>query len=1118
MPDLPPSKVIPHPWKQRRRVKPAHGVPAGGEGRPDTSASWARRPRPRKAAYAELMVTTNASFLEGASHPEELVERAAARGLAAVAVTDRGTLGGIVRAHVAAQALSFPLAVGARVGIAAASEGGMPREDAVLLYATDRASYGRLCRLLTVGKRRAGKGGCDVTLDEVLAHGAGLLAVAVAPPDPDAAFLSTVTRLHAAFDDDRLSLGVALHAGQDDAGRLRRAKGLAAETGVPLVAVNDVHYHDAARRPLHDVLVAVRAGTTVAEAGFRLFPNAERRLKDPAEMAARFARAPEALARSVDVARRAAAFSLASLRYEYPDETCPPGVPPTAHLRALTYEGAARRYPRGVPDRVRAVLEHELAVIADLRYEPYFLTVHELVAFARSRGILCQGRGAAANSAVCYCLGITALDPARLDMLFERFVSKERGEPPDIDIDFEHERREEVIQHVYARWGRDRAALTAEMISYRGRSAVRDVGKALGFSTDAVERLAKAVDGWSDAIEGDDLAVAAGLDPRAPAMARFLTLAKELLGFPRHRSQHVGGFVITRGALCETVPLEDAAMPNRSVIEWDKDDIEALGILKVDVLGLGMLTAVRKAFAHVEGARGDAPLEGVTPGTEAFGALALHTVPPEDPAVYDMLCAADTVGVFQVESRAQMSMLPRLKPGTLYDLAIEVAIVRPGPIQGDMVHPYLRRRRGEEPVTYPSAAVEKVLGRTLGVPLFQEQAMALAIVAAGFTPGEADRLRRAMAAWKRKGRDLELLGGRLVAGMVERGYPREFADRVLRQIHGFSEYGFPESHAASFALIVYVSAWLKRHHPAAFTAALLDSQPMGFYAPAQLVRDARAHGVEVRPVDVDASGWDCRLEPRPSGGPALRLGMRLVRGLPKAHADAVADARRDGPFASMGDLRRRAGVPVGALRALARADAFGSMGLERRLALWHASAHRDETLPLFDGLGAGAARAATEDAVGGAGREAREGGALPVATLPEQVVADYGTTGLSLTAHPLSFVRDVLTARGVRPAASLADPEGAPHGARAAVAGLVLVRQRPATTSGILFVTLEDETGIANLIVRPAVYDRYRAAARHAGALVATGTVERDGVVVHLLVRALIPLRTLVTTSSRDFR
>ncbi|MCC7137808.1 MAG: error-prone DNA polymerase [Planctomycetes bacterium] len=1074
----------------------------------------------RRTTYAELAVTSNLSFLEGASHPEELVERAAALGLAGVALTDRGTLGGIVRAHVAAKALGFPLAVGARLALARDRADAAPLE--VLVYATDRASYGRLCRLLTVGKRRAGKGGCDLALDDLLAAHEGLLAVALAPAAPDAAFLDALRRLHDAFDDDRLSLGAQSPLAGDDRGRVRRARALARDAGTPLVAVGDVAYHDAARRPLHDVLAAVRLGTTVAAAGFSLAPNAERRLHGVAEVAARFTDAPEALARTGEVLRRAAAFSLDALRYEYPDETGPPGVAPREHLRALVLAGAARRYPRGVPEKVRAQVEHELAVVADLRYEPYFLTVHELVDFARSRGILCQGRGAAANSAVCYCLGITALDPDRMDVLFERFVSRERAEPPDIDIDFEHERREEVIQHVYARWGRDRAALTAEVISYRGRSAVREVGKALGLSRDAVERLARAVDAWADDVDGDRLLVEAGLDPAEPSMRRLLALSKEVLGFPRHRSQHVGGFVVTRGPLCETVPLEDAAMPGRTVIEWDKDDIEALGILKVDVLGLGMLTCVRKAFAHVEGPRGDRALATVTQAGDAYGALAMHTVPPEDPAVYDMLCAADTVGVFQVESRAQMAMLPRLRPRTLYDLAIEVAIVRPGPIQGDMVHPYLRRRRGEEPVTYPSPDVEKVLGRTLGVPLFQEQAMALAIVAAGFTPGEADRLRRAMAAWKRKSREIEVLGRQLVEGMVARGYPREFADRCHRQIHGFSEYGFPESHAASFALIVYVSAWLKRHHPAAFAAALLDSQPMGFYAPAQIVRDARAHGVDVRPVDVNASGFDCRLEREPGRPPALRLGMRLVTGLSRTHGEAVAAARAAGaPFAALPEVRRRAGVPAAALRALAAADAFRSLGLARREALWQARALRDEVLPLFDapaddgrpdaGAGATTADLALAD----------EGRALPRASLPAEVVADYATTGLSLKAHPMSFPRAALAARGVVTAATLSDDERAPDGSRVAVAGLVLVRQRPVTAHGILFVTLEDETGIANLIVRPREQERFRAAARHAGVVLAVGTVERDGAVVHVLVRRLVAFTSLATdvdAPRREFR
>jgi error-prone DNA polymerase len=811
-------------------------------------------------------------------------------------------------------------------------------------------------------------------------------------------------------------------------------------------------------------------------------------------MARLFDDCPKAVTRTLEIARRAAAFSLDELRYQYPQEICPPGKSPIAHLRELTWHGAREHYPDGIPQPVRDRLEHELELIEELDYARYFLTVHDLVLFARSRGILCQGRGAAANSAVCYCLGVTAVDPDRIDLLFERFVSRERNEPPDIDIDFEHERREEVIQYIYRKYGRDRAALTAEVITYRGRSAVREVGKALGLSLDCVDRLSKSLDWWDfDALNLDRLREM-GFNPADPTIQQLFCLLRELVGFPRHLSQHVGGFVITRDALSELVPIENAAMPDRTVIEWDKDDIDAMGMLKVDVLGLGMLTCIRKAFALVND-RGDSDIH-----------LSLSTVPPEDPVVYDMICAADTIGVFQIESRAQMSMLPRLRPRCFYDLVIEVAIVRPGPIQGDMVHPYLRRRNGEEPVSFPDEAVREVLGKTLGVPLFQEQAMRLAIVAAGFTPDEADQLRRAMAAWRRKGDRMAYFGRRLIEGMTERGYPREFAERCFRQIQGFSEYGFPESHAASFALLVYVSSWLKKYHPAAFAAALINSQPMGFYAPAQIVRDARDHGVEVRPVDVNRSAWDCTLEGTPA---ALRLGMRLVRSLREDEAQMVAEAvRTNGPFRSIEVLWRRSGVRVTALRALAAADAFGSMGLDRQQALWRVRALCEERMPLFDG------EMPNDE------EKEEESETLPWITEPRKVIQDYAATGLSLKAHPVSFIREDLERCGAVPAVELADTGKWPHGSRVAVGGVVLVRQRPGTASGIVFMTIEDETGVANLIVRPQIYQRDRVAARGGVVILARGKVERQGEVVHVLVDAIEsaePAMSALAARSRDF-
>jgi error-prone DNA polymerase len=827
MPDLPPSK---------RRPKPA-------------PAAEMRRAGP---AYAELHAKTNFSFLEGASHPDELVAQAAALGYHALAVTDRHSLAGVVRAHVAAKQLGVKLLVGAELW----------PDDAcgVVLLATDRASYGRLARLLTLGKRRAPKGECKLSFDDVAQHADGLVACVLEEREERQKAEGRrqnkeeggirlyrgrkgLEAYHELFGDRCYALA-ELHYGPDDRKKLQERIAAAHRAGVPPVAANDVRYHVRERRALEDVLTAVRAGTTVVEAGELLFANAERHLKPRDELAELFADAPDCLRRTVEVAQRCQ-FSLDELRYEYPEELCPAGSTPLDYLIELTWRGANKRYPAGVPEKVRSLIEHELKLIAELRYEAYFLTVWDLVRFARSRKILCQGRGSAANSAVCYCLGVTAVDPERMDVLFERFISRERNEAPDIDVDFEHERREEVLQYVYEKYGRDRAGMTAEVITYRFRSAVRDVGKALGFSLAEVDALAKLLDAHGQSRTLAQRSQQAGFDPASPDVRRWLALVHELVGFPRHLSQHVGGMVMTRGLLSELAPIENAAMPGRTVIEWDKDDLDELGILKVDCLALGMLTAIRKCFDLVE---------------KHYGrSLTLANIPQEDPAVYQMICRADTMGVFQIESRAQMSMLPRLRPQTFYDLVIEVAIVRPGPIQGNMVHPYLRRRSGQEAVEYPTEEIREVLHKTLGVPIFQEQAMRLAVVAAGFTAGEADQLRRAMGAWRKTGL-IEQFRQKLHDGMLARGLTKEYAERVFEQIRGFGEYGFPESHSASFALLVYVSAWLKHYYPAAFAAALLNSQPMGFYAPAQLVRDAREHGVEIRPADVNESAWDCRLE------------------------------------------------------------------------------------------------------------------------------------------------------------------------------------------------------------------------------------------------------------------
>jgi error-prone DNA polymerase len=1037
--------------------------------------------------YAELYCRSNFSFLEGASHPEELVERAAELGYAALAITDRNSLAGVVRAHIAAKELGIKLLIGAE----------MTPVDAppVVLWATDRAAYGRLSRLITRGRLRAEKGECTLTRDDIAALSEGLLAGVVVPPNERPAD-EPLHRYRETFGD-RAYLLATLYRGPEDERRLERLAHLSRRTRLPLVAAGDILYHVPERMPLQNVLTAIRHGTTVAQAGELLFPNAERHLKPLDELATIYSQVPDALRRSWHLAEQCS-FSLDELRYEYPEELAPRGLTPYEYLVQLTWQGASERYPCGVPDKVRRLVEHELKLIEELRYEAYFLTVWDIVRFARERDILCQGRGSAANSAVCFCLGITSVDPDQSDVLFERFICRERNEPPDIDVDFEHERREEVLQYLYQKYGRERAGLAAVVITYRTRSAIRDVGKALGLSLDRVDTLAKNVDGYHHDPRLDRRCGEVGVDPASVVGQQFVQCVDELIGFPRHLSQHVGGMVMTQGPLCELVPIENAAMPDRTVIQWNKDDLDDLGLLKVDCLALGMLTAIRKCFTLV--------------ARHAGRELTLANIPQDDPRVYDMICRAYTIGVFQIESRAQMSMLPRLKPRCYYDLVIEVAIVRPGPIQGNMVHPYLRRRSGQEPVTYPNEAVREVLHKTLGVPLFQEQAMRLAIVAAGFTPGEADQLRRAMAAWRRSGA-LEQFEQRLIDGMTSRGLSREFAEQVFNQIRGFGEYGFPESHAASFALLVYVSAWLKHYYPAAFAAALLNSQPMGFYAPAQLVRDARDHGVEVRHVDVNHSNWDCTLEGRHTSvssvvntkpALALRLGLRMVSGLPEKSAAAIECARAAGLFRSLRDFTRRTRLTRGVLTRLSRADAFGSLGSDRRGALWDtlAQSNTAERQPLLENL--------TDD-------DPQPSGLEPLA-LPDQVAADYRTIGLSLRAHPMSFRRAELDRLGVLPAEKLlALADGKP----VTVAGLVLLRQRPGTAKGITFVTLEDETGTVNLVVHQKTWDRFHRVTRHSPVWLARGRLERQGLVIHVVVQHLDDLsRRLgeLRLRSRDFR
>ena len=1008
-------------------------------------------------SYVELQVTSNFSFLRGASHPHELMSTAAGLGHRVIAITDRNSLAGVVRAYDAARQFGIRLIVGSRLDL----------DDApsFLCFPTDRAAYGRLTRLITLGRRRAPNTQCRLVLDDLLAQQKDQVLVVLPPDKPDAAFAGALHDLRARLHGPLYLAAQYLYRG-DDLARIASLAELGDACGVALVATNDVHYHAPERRVLQDILTCIREHCTIDQAGFRLMANAERHLKASDEMAPLFARWPDAIARSVEIAALCR-FDLSELRYEYPVEPCPPSLTPQEYLVRESEAGARWRYPGGVPDKVARLLAHELDLVGKLGYAPYFLTVYDIVRFTKSREILCQGRGSAANSAICYCLGITAVDPAKSDLLFERFVSGERNEPPDIDVDFEHERREDVIQYIYDKYGREHAGIAATVITYRRRSAIRDVGKALGLSLDVVGALAESV--WDMSLDQIPAAQirALGLNPAAPRLRLALALADELLGFPRHLSQHVGGFVITKSLLSEVVPIANAAMDKRTFVEWDKDDLDTLGILKIDVLSLGMLTAIRKAFALVE--------------RHCGRSLTIDTVPQNDTATYDMLCQADSIGVFQVESRAQMSFLPRMKPRCFYDLVIEVAIVRPGPIQGNMVHPYLRRRNREEDVEFPSPELAQVLGKTLGVPLFQEQAMRIAIIAAGFTPGEADQLRRAMATFRRAG-TIGTFRTKMVEGMVGRGYDRGFAERCFSQIEGFGEYGFPESHAASFALLAYVSAWLKCHYPAAFACALLNSQPMGFYAPAQIVRDARDHGVEARPVDVNYSLWDCTLEPAAgsAGDVALRLGFRQIKGFAEDDAKTLIAGRRNA-YADPHALWRRAGISAAALERLAAADTLASMGLQRREALWALKGLGEAPPPLF----------AQDDPL------AREPPVdLPAMSLGEAVSADYTTQRLSLKSHPLALLRNSLAARSVTPAAELAPLA---NGAAVRVAGLVLVRQRPGSAKGVIFVTLEDETGIVNVIIWPHVFERFRRETMGAALLAVTGKLQREDIVIHVV-------------------
>jgi error-prone DNA polymerase len=1025
-------------------------------------------------AYAELQTTTNFSFLRGASHPGELVLGAQALGISAIGITDRNSLAGVVRAWSKAQALKeagygMRALTGCRLDFADGS-------PSMLCYPTDREAYGRLTRLLTLGQRRAIKGQCDLSRGDFMDHAQGQLVLVIPPSRLDETFETDLRRLAGDLRGD-VWLAASRPYGARDLARLSRLAALAEMSSTPMVATNDVLYHGPERRPLQDVLTCIRETCTIHEAGLRLEANAERHLKPPAEMARLFARFPGAVEHTIEIAERVR-FDLSQLSYEYPDEPVPPGKTAIQHLRDLTWEGAKTRFDKGMGETERRTLEHELTVIEGLGFANYFLTVHDIVAWARGEGILCQGRGSAANSCVCFCLGVTAVDPTKKDqdLLFSRFISEKRGEPPDIDVDFEHERREEVMQYVFDRYSRDRAAIVATVIHYRPRMAIRQVGKALGLTEDITAALAATVWGSYGGGLPDEHIRQAGLDPQNPEIRRATQLAQELLGFPRHLSQHVGGFVLTQRRLDETVPIGNAAMKDRTFIEWDKDDIDAIGLMKVDVLALGMLTALKRSFDMI-------------PEEDGRKITDIAHIPQERPQVYTMLSKADSVGVFQVESRAQMSMLPRLKPDCFYDLVIEVAIVRPGPIQGDMVHPYLRRREGTELVTYPKPAPEhgpedelkKILEKTKGVPLFQEQAMRIAIEAAKFSNDDADGLRRSMATFRNLG-TVGDYGVKFVQGMVDRGYDPEFASRCFKQIEGFGSYGFPESHAISFALLVYASAWVKWRWPDAFCAALLNSQPMGFYQPAQLVGDARQHGVEVRQPDIMASDWDCTLEPVDGERlRALRLGLRQVKGFREDDAKSLVKLR-DGGARTMEAFAR--GLPRRALELVAEADAFRSLGLDRRQALWAVKGLADETLvesqaPLLAGV---------------RGREVQV--ELPLMSLPNHVAEDYRTTSLSLKAHPCSFFRHDLETLGAVPAArlnTLADRR------RASVGGLVLVRQRPGTAKGVVFLTLEDETGLANIVVWKDAFDAARRLVMTSSFLVVHGQVQSASGVTHLV-------------------
>ncbi len=1032
--------------------------------------------------YAELQVTSHFSFLRGASGCDELFTTAKALGIEALGIVDRNSLAGIVRAWEAAKETGVRLVVGCRLDLT----DGM----SILIYPTDRAAYSRLCRLLSLGKERGGKGKCIFDLTDVALYADGLLAILI-PDEADDACAVQLRKMKEIFGD-RAYMALTLRRRPNDQLRLHELNTLAIRQKVRPVVTNDVLFHEPGRRQLQDVITCIRHRTTIDRAGFLRERHADRVLKPPEEMHRLFGRYPEALARACEIVDRCR-FDMSELTYQYPEEAIIPGLTAQQSLEKFTWEGVRDRYPEGVPDDVVKTLHHELDLIRKLDYAPYFLTVYSIVRFARSQGILCQGRGSAANSAVCYVLGITAIDPAGNDLLFERFISEERNEPPDIDVDFEHARREEVIQWIYKTYGRQKAALCATVTRYRAKGALRDVGKVLGLPEDMITALSAGVWGWSKEGVGEKQVNELNMNMSDRRLRLTLELAQQLMGAPRHLGQHPGGFVLTNDRLDELVPIEQARMEDRQTIEWDKDDIEALKFMKVDVLALGMLTCMAKGFALLQ------EHKGIT--------LDLATIEPEDPPTYAMIRKADTLGTFQIESRAQMSMLPRLKPQTYYDLVIQVAIVRPGPIQGDMVHPYLRRREGKEAVVYPKPELEAVLGKTLGVPLFQESAMKVAIVCAGFTAGEADALRRSMATFKFSG-GVSKFKDKLVQGMVKNGYTEEFAEKTFSQLEGFGSYGFPESHAASFALIAYASSYVKCHYPDVFCAALINAQPMGFYAPAQIVTDARAHGVAIRPVCINRSRWDCTLEEiEGTDRHAVRLGMRLVRGLPEQEAAKIAVARGDELFVSIDDMWRRAGVSSASLVKLAEADAFRpALKLERRDALWAIKALRDEPLPLF------AAAADRERAV--IAEQQEPDVMLRQMTEGANVVEDYGHTGVTLRAHPVSFLREDLTRRNI---VTCAEATSARDGRWLMTSGLVLVRQKPGSAKGVMFMTIEDETGVANIVVWPSLFEKQRRIVLGSSMMAINGEIQREGGVVHLVAQRMFDLTTdLASLGERD--